>query len=82
MSLNHTIPKTPTTSTTNLGTLSAVAAPPTFASIRKDNFFANWICGNYDMKWLSHEENEDLRLAERRKLCREELEALGFTEPY
>lgn len=34
------------------------------------------------MKWLSHEENEDLRLAERRKLCREELEALGFTEPY
>lgn len=47
-----------------------------------EHFFANWICGDYDMKWLSHEENEDLRRAERAKLSREELKKLGFEEPY
>lgn len=40
------------------------------------------MCGQFDMEFLSHEENEDLRLAEKRKLSVKELETLGFTEPY
>ena len=93
-SSNHTIPKTPTTSTTNLETLSVVdasgsgttsGATASSTSTQKGSneyFFVNWICGNYDMKWLSHEQNQDLRAAEKAKLGVKELEALGFTEPY
>ena len=64
---------------------SATCTPPASQSKRDDeHFFARWICGDrdYDMKWLSHEENEDLRRAEQAKLSREELEQLGFEVPY
>lgn len=34
------------------------------------------------MKFLSHDENEDLRLAEKAKLSNKELAGLNFDEPY
>lgn len=89
--MSQTAPTTPIITTTSLATSSAASAPSsdTPAALqskrdRDENFFARWICGEpgYDMKWLSHEENEDLRRAERAKLSGKELEELGFEEPY
>ena len=84
------LPATPNTSTINPRTSSAgpVGGPDGHQtpSQKHDDkhFFARWICGDrdYDMKWLSPEENEDLRRAERAKLSHEELEKLVFEEPY
>ena len=87
----QTAPTIPIITTTNLATSSAASVPSSDThtpsashSKRDEHFFARWICGDrdYDMKWLSPEENEDLRRAERAKLSHEELEKLGFEEPY
>ena len=88
-STSQTSPPIPITITTSLATSSAASVPSSDTpaasqSKRDEHFFARWICGEpgYDMKWLSRKENEDLRRAERAKLSREELEKLGFEEPY
>lgn len=82
------LPATPNTSTINPRTSSAAPAGgpdghQTPSQKHDDkHFFVYWICGNYDMMWLSHEEKRGLRAAEKAKLSIMELEALGFTEPY
>ena len=80
-----TSPPTQTTLGTSRETLSvarALAPRSDTPKKRDEDYFANWICGEFDMKFLSHDENEDLRAAEKAKLSVKELAALGFTEPY